>query len=80
LSRVKFVAAKRQAIYEKPLPVYFISDLDQQKIRFIIHDEKRNPLKVSFNVDVNVEKDRNNTPKFYRIVNVHEIYTDEEIE
>lgn len=67
-----------KSIHEKDLPVYFISELDQQKIRFIIHDEKCNPLKISFNVDVNVEKDRNDKPKFYRIVSVNEIYRDED--
>ena len=66
-----------KSLHEKPLPVYFLSELDQQKITYLIHDEEHNPLKISLNVDVNVETDRNDKPIFYRVLHVHEIYTED---
>lgn len=61
-----------------PMPVYFLSEMDREKIRYLIHDKNQNPLKVSFNVDVNVETDKNDKPRFYRVLKVHEIYFDED--
>jgi len=62
-----------KSVWPKPLSVYFISELDQQKIRNVIHDSHLNPLKASYRVDVNVETDRNDVPRFYRVMNVHEV-------
>ncbi|MCW7552587.1 hypothetical protein NX722_07975 [Endozoicomonas gorgoniicola] len=61
-----------------PLSVFFLSEMDREKIRYLIHDKNQNPLKVSFNVDVNVETDKNDKPRFYRVSRVHEIYFDDE--
>lgn len=65
-----------RAISDKPLRVYFISDLDNDKIKSFIHDPVMNPFKASYRVDVNVEKDRNNIPLFYRVMRLHEIISD----
>jgi hypothetical protein len=67
-----------KSLHKKPLPVYFLSELDQQKITYLIHDEEHNPLKISLNVDVNVETDRNDKPIFYRVLRVHEIYPEDD--
>ena len=61
------------SIWDKPLPVFFVSDLDQQKIRYILDDPKENPFKLSFVVDVNVETNMNEIPTFYRVVNLVQI-------
>jgi len=61
------------SISKKPLPVYFVSEMDRQKIVYTFSDPKLNPFKSSIIVDVNVETDRNEIPRFYRIVHVHEI-------
>lgn len=52
--------------------------MDQQKITYTLSDSKVNPFKACFVVDVNVETDRNDVPKFYRIVHVHEIIPGDE--
>lgn len=62
-----------KAVSDKPLKVYFISDLDSDKVKSFIHDPLMNPFKASYRVDVNVEKDRNNIPLFYRVMRLHEI-------
>ncbi|HEU5280764.1 MAG TPA: hypothetical protein VFU82_02135 [Gammaproteobacteria bacterium] len=62
-----------KAIHPKELPVYFISEIDQQKINYEKHDPDKNPLKCSYIVDVNVETDRFNMPKFYRIMRINEV-------
>ena len=66
-----------RTISDKPLPVYFVSDLDQQKIRYILDDPNENPFRVSLVVDVNVETNRHDEPVFYRIMGVDEIITDD---
>jgi hypothetical protein len=53
--------------------VYFISEIDQQKINYEKHDPDKNPLKCSYIVDVNIETDRFNMPKFYRIMRINEV-------
>lgn len=67
-----------KTIFDRPLPVFFISELDQQKIRYILDDPNENPFRLSFIVDVNVETDRNDLPRFYRVINVNEIIKDDE--
>lgn len=62
-----------KAISAKDLPVYFISQIDQQKINYEKHDPEKNPLKCSYRVDVNVETDRYNIPRFYRVIRIHEV-------
>jgi hypothetical protein len=69
-----------KSISQKPLPVYFVSEMDQQRIMYTLADPKINPFKASLIVDVNVETDRNEIPRFYRIVNVHEIIPSDEDE
>lgn len=66
-----------KAISDKALPVYFVSDLDKDKIKTFVDDPALNPFRASYRVDVNVETDRNETPKFYRIMRLHEIIPDE---
>lgn len=67
-------------ISDKPLPVFFVSNLDQQKIRYVLDDPNENPFKLSFVVDVNVETDRNEIPRFYRVISVDEIIREEDQE
>lgn len=62
-----------RTVTDKPLPVYFVSKLDQERIKSLVDDPSRNPFKASYRVDVNVETDRNDVPRFYRVVRVHEI-------
>ncbi|HNC32192.1 MAG TPA: hypothetical protein PKX08_19410, partial [Cyclobacteriaceae bacterium] len=62
-----------KSISEKPLPVFFVSELDQQKIMYTLSEPKMNLFKASLIVDVNVETDRKDIPRFYRIMHVHEI-------
>lgn len=62
-----------KSISDKALPVYFISDLDSDKIKTFVDDPSLNPFKASYRVDVNVETDRNEVPKFYRVMRLHEI-------
>lgn len=62
-----------RSISDKPLKVYFVSNLDSDKIKSFIHDPSMNPFKASYRVDVNVETDRNDIPKFYRVMRLHEI-------
>ncbi len=68
-----------KSIYSKELPVYFISEVDQQKINYEKHDPEKNPLKCSYRVDVNVEKDRFNVPKFYRVIQINEVIPPEDL-
>lgn len=62
-----------KTISPKELPVYFVSEIDQQKINYEKHDPDKNPLKSSYRVDVNVETDRYNVPKFYRVLRIKEV-------
>lgn len=61
------------SIGAKDLPVYFISDLDQDRIKSYKNDPTKNPFRASYRVDVNVEADRNKIPRFYRVLRLHEI-------
>jgi hypothetical protein len=70
-----------RSVSEKPLPVYFISDIDKDRVKSFTDDPTKNPFKASYRVDVNVEKDRMEIPKFYRILRLHEILpAEDEIE
>ena len=66
------------SISPKPLPVHFASQLDQARINDMKADPNQNPFKSAFRVDVNVETDRNRTPKFYRVLHIHEVIADED--
>lgn len=66
------------SISKDPLSVFILSEIDQQKIRYVLDDKDHNPLQTGFVVDVNIETDRKGMPKIYRILRVHEtIYDDE---
>lgn len=67
-----------KSVCPKELPVYFISPLDRDRIASLKSDPKMNMFVASYRVDVNVEKDRNDIPKFYRILKVHEIIPGDE--
>lgn len=69
-----------KSISDKPLPVYFVSEMDQQRIMYTLADPKMNPFKASLIVDVNVETDRKEIPRFYRIIHVHDIIPGDEDE
>ncbi len=62
-----------KAIYPKELPVFFISEIDRERIRSYKDNPEKNIFQESYRVDVNVEKDRVGTPKFYRVMRLHEI-------
>ena len=65
-------------ISTKPLPVHFASQLDAARVNDMKADPKQNPFKAAFRVDVNVETDRNQLPRFYRVVHIHEVIPDDE--
>jgi hypothetical protein len=67
-----------KAIHPKPLPVYIVSNLDREKVMGHKDDPSLNPLKVSYLVDVNVETDRNDIPKHYRVTSIIETILDDE--
>ena len=67
-----------KSISDKPLPVYIVSELDQDRVKALVDDPHLNPFKASYRVDVNVETDRNGLPRYYRVLRVHEIIPDEE--
>ncbi len=69
-----------KSISEKALKVHFVSDLDQQKIRYILDNKNENPFRLNFVVDVNVEVNRHRIPIFYRVINVHDIIREAEEE
>lgn len=66
------------SISKKPLKIYWVSELDQQKISFHKSDADVNPFRCSYIVDVNVEVDRHDNPVFYRVVHLHEIVNSED--
>jgi len=68
------------SISPKALPLHFASGLDAARVNDMKNDPKQNPFKAAFRVDVNVETDRNQVPRFYRVVNIHEVIFDEEEE
>ncbi len=67
-----------QSISPKPLRVHFSSRLDAARINDMKADPKQNPFKAAFRVDVNVETDRNQVPRFYRVLHIHEVIFDDE--
>lgn len=66
-----------KSISDKPLPVHFASGLDQERINDMKSDPHSNPFKAAYRVDVNVETDRKDVPRFYRVVHLHEILPDD---
>lgn len=65
-------------ISAKALPVHFASPLDAARVNDMKADPHQNPFKSAFRVDVNVETDRNQVPRFYRVVHIHEVIPDDE--
>jgi hypothetical protein len=75
-SKTEGVTAEKaviRSISEKALPLYFASELDNDRMQTFKHDPIHNPFKASFRVDVNVETDRHDTPRFYRVMRLHEV-------
>ena len=66
------------SISPKALPVHFASALDAARVNDMKADPHLNPFKAAFRVDVNVETDRNQVPRFYRVVHIHEVIPDED--
>lgn len=67
-----------RAVSDKALPVHFASGLDQARINDLKDDPNSNPFKAAYRVDVNVEVDRKGTPRFYRVVHLHEILPEDD--
>lgn len=67
-----------KSIADKALPVHFASGLDQARINDLKDDPNSNPFKAAYRVDVNVEVDRKGVPRFYRVVNLHEILPEDD--
>jgi len=67
-----------KAISGKDLPIFIISEIDRDRVMSLKDDPKMNPFKASYRVDVNVETDRNNVPKFYRVLSIKEIIPGED--
>lgn len=65
------------SISPKALPVHFASPLDAARVNDMKSDPHQNPFKAAFRVDVNVETDRNQIPRFYRVVHIHEVIPDD---
>lgn len=65
------------SISPKALPVHFASPLDAARVNDMKSDPHQNPFKAAFRVDVNVETDRNQVPRFYRVVHIHEVIPDD---
>lgn len=65
-----------KSISDIDLPVHFVSEIDQDRIKDLVNDPDLNPFKASYRVDVNVEIDRNDKPKFYRVIRLHEVIPD----
>lgn len=65
------------SISPKALPVHFASQLDAARVNDMKSDPHQNPFKAAFRVDVNVETDRNQVPRFYRVVHIHEVIPDD---
>ena len=65
------------SISQKALPVHFASQLDAARVNDMKSDPHQNPFKAAFRVDVNVETDRNQVPRFYRVVHIHEVIPDD---
>jgi hypothetical protein len=67
------------SISPKALPVHFASALDAARVNDMKADPHQNPFKAGFRVDVNVETDRNQVPRFYRVVHIHEVIPDDDL-
>jgi hypothetical protein len=65
------------SVTDKPLSVYVISEIDQNRIRNVLDDKTHNPLLTGFVVDVNIEKDRKGEPKIFRVLRVHDVEYDD---
>lgn len=66
------------SISPNALPVHFASALDAARVADMKADPKQNPFKAAFRVDVNVETDRNQVPRFYRVLQIHEVIRDDD--
>ena len=65
------------SISPKALPVHFASQLDAARVNDMKADPSQNPFKAAFRVDLNVETDRNQVARFYRVVHIHEVLPDD---
>jgi len=65
------------SINPKELPVHFISELDREKIMYLLNDPHTNPLTVECRVDVSVERNINKVPRFYRVIRLKEVLSEE---
>lgn len=68
-----------QSVSQEPLSVYILSEMDQQRIRYVLDDRAHNPLYTGFVVDVNIENDRRGIPKIYRVLRVHDVIYDDDV-
>jgi hypothetical protein len=66
------------SISPKALPVHFASALDAARVNDMKADPHQNPFKAAFRVDVNVETDRNQIPRYYRVIHIHEVIPDDD--
>lgn len=66
-----------RSISKDALPVHFASELDQARINDMKGDPNQNPFKAAFRVDVNVEVDRHDLPRYYRVLHIHEVLPEE---
>lgn len=66
-----------RSVSRDALPVHFASELDQARINDMKADPNQNPFKAAFRVDVNVEVDRHDQPRYYRVLHIHEVLPDE---
>ena len=66
------------SVSKDPLSVFILSEMDQQKIRYVLDDKEHNPLHTGFVVDVNIENDRKGRPKIYRVLKVHDVIYDDD--
>ena len=58
-------------ITDKPLPVFFASEMENQKDQMI--KTKNNPFALVYIVDVSVSYDEEKDPKRYTIMNIHQV-------
>lgn len=65
------------SISPKALPVHFASPLDAARVNDMKADPNQNPFKAAFRVDLNVETDRNQVARFYRVMHIHEVIPDD---
>lgn len=58
-------------VSDKPLPVYFASEIENQKDQMT--KVKNNPFDLIYMVDVGVEYENDGTPRSYTILNIHKV-------